>query len=116
MGILGSVAMGYFQDVKVGDDIKSVPGLHQKVAGIEKETIFGVTPSVDPVRAAQLQGDDARKLAEIQDKHRKGSFLRVAVLPTLMLACYLGLFFWFKSKGGYKPVELSHGEEADLGF
>ncbi|HEY2574154.1 MAG TPA: MFS transporter [Verrucomicrobiaceae bacterium] len=116
MGIMGSVAMGYFQDVKVGADINAVPGLHQKVAGIEKETIFGKTPSVDPDRAAQLMGDDARELNEIQNKHRKGSFLRVAALPAFMLACYLGIFFWFKSKGGYKPIVLGHPEEAELGF
>ena len=24
-----------------------------------------------------------------------------------MLACYLGMLFWFKAKGGYKPVDMA---------
>jgi hypothetical protein len=29
------------------------------------------------------------------------------VLPGFMLVCYLGMFFWFRAKGGYKPVDLA---------
>jgi hypothetical protein len=33
-----------------------------------------------------------------------------------MLVCYIGLFFYFRSKGGYKPVAIGHGEESEPGF
>ena len=26
-----------------------------------------------------------------------------------MLACYIGMIFYYKSRGGYKPVELDNG-------
>jgi hypothetical protein len=32
--------------------------------------------------------------------------------PTFMLVCYLILFFYFMSKGGYRPVELDTGQAA----
>ena len=59
------------------------------------------------------------ELSGIQKASKKGSFAKVAILPSFMLVCYLILFFYFKSRGGYKPVDL-HGhhkaEEAEPGF
>jgi hypothetical protein len=31
---------------------------------------------------------------------------KMALFPLFGLVCYLGLMFHFKSKGGYKPVQL----------
>jgi hypothetical protein len=59
------------------------------------------------------------ELTSIQRASKKGSFAKVAILPTFMLVCYLILFFYFKSRGGYKPIDL-HGQEkaeaAEPGF
>jgi hypothetical protein len=33
-----------------------------------------------------------------------------------MLLCYLGMFAWFRMKGGYKPVAIGHAVEAEPGF
>jgi len=43
---------------------------------------------------------------------KKGALAQVAILPVVMLLSYLILIGYFKSKGGYKPVELSTDEEA----
>jgi len=34
----------------------------------------------------------------------------VAIFPVFMLACYLALIFYFKGRGGYKPVELEESK------
>ena len=34
---------------------------------------------------------------------------KMAVFPAFMLVCYLALIAYFKTKGGYKPVQLSGG-------
>ena len=30
----------------------------------------------------------------------------MAIFPAFMLICYLGLILYFRSRGGYKPVNL----------
>ena len=46
---------------------------------------------------------------------RKNALFTAAALPIFMLLCYLGLIAYFKSKGGYKPVELEDGSSTDSG-
>jgi hypothetical protein len=44
----------------------------------------------------------------VQAESKRGAFADIAVLPLFMLLCYIGIFLYFKSRGGYKPVELGH--------
>jgi len=108
MGILGSVGMGYFQDVKVAADLKTA-GIYEKVAGPVKATFLGEAPSVDNDKLPALSATEKTKLEDIQAVHRKGSFIRQATLPAIMLVCYIVLLLWFRSRGGYKPVEIGAG-------
>jgi hypothetical protein len=41
---------------------------------------------------------------------KQASLASVAIFPVFMLACYLVLIFYFKGRGGYKPVELEEGK------
>jgi len=111
MGLIGSVLMGYFQDTKIDEDLrKDHQAIHAKVAGASTNTLFGKTPSIDADKLKALKSEnegEAKIVESIQNTHKKGSFGRVAVLPAFMLICYLGIFFYFRSKGGYKPIDLS---------
>ena len=40
----------------------------------------------------------------------------MALFPTFMLACYIGLFLYFKSKGGYDAQVLTGHEAKDAKF
>ena len=108
MGILGSVAMGYFQDVKVAGDLKAA-GIYERVAGEPSPTFLGEAPSLDGAKVAELPEAEAAKVETIRAVHRKGSFIRQAALPAFMLVCYLGLYGYFRARGGYRPVELGAG-------
>jgi MFS transporter, DHA2 family, metal-tetracycline-proton antiporter len=57
-----------------------------------------------------VPAEEAGELTAIVNSNKKASFVRQAILPGIMLACYLALFFYFKAKGGYRPVELSADE------
>ena len=46
----------------------------------------------------------------VQDNAKKDALRTVCIFPVIMLVCYLGLFFYYRSKGGYKPVSLEHEE------
>ena len=48
-----------------------------------------------------------RALETIEDGATKSALRTVAVLPLVMLACYVGLILWFRARGGYRAIELT---------
>lgn len=117
LGIIGSPFIGWQQDLEVDAQLsKTQPAIHAKVMDEPKSSIFGKDPSLNQEKIKALAPDELKKLEEAQNLSKKGSFARIAQLPAFMLACYIGLFLYFKSRGGYKPIEISHEAEADPGF
>ncbi|MEM9017100.1 MAG: MFS transporter [Verrucomicrobiota bacterium] len=112
MGILGAPLMGYYLDKGIDADLQEIPALHEKVAGPAKPTMFGLSPSLDSASVEALEGEEKKSFELIQNENKKGAFLRQSILPAFLLLCYLILFLYFKSKGGYKPVELEGGGSA----
>jgi len=112
MGILGAPIMGGLQDRGIDRDLSANhPAIHEKVVSAPRELPFlGATPGIDADKVQGLSDEEKQTLQEVKYPNKKAAFLQVAVLPTFMLICYLILFFYFKSKGGYKPVELLDGE------
>ena len=107
MGIIGSPFLGVLQDREIDKQLKTEhAAIHQRVEGEAKPSIFGDIPSLDATAVASLGKDDAKTLKDIQAQKKQGSFGKIAVLPAFMLLIYLGLFFYFRSRGGYKPVEI----------
>ena len=109
LGVLGSPFIGFQQD---NDMHKRLAAEHapllQRVQGADKPSLFGVTPSLDQEKIKALDEAAAKELSAVQGDSKRGAFVSIAVLPSFMLACYLVMFFYFKSKGGYKPKEISH--------
>ncbi|NNE93457.1 MAG: MFS transporter [Verrucomicrobiales bacterium] len=114
MGILGSPIMGGLQDKGIVADLKeNHPAIHEKVSGAPKSVVFlGSTPSLDDDKVKALSEEEQATVTEVKYPHKKAAFYQVAALPTFMLVCYLIIFFYFRSKGGYKPEELEEGEVA----
>jgi len=44
---------------------------------------------------------------------KRSAMSRCAILPLMMALCYLGLIFYFRSKGGYKRIDLAAGEPSE---
>ncbi|MDF1826019.1 MAG: MFS transporter [Verrucomicrobiales bacterium] len=112
MGILGAPIMGGLQDQGIDRDLSTAhPAIYEKVVSEPRELPFlGATRGVDEDKVKALTDEERERLREVRYPNKKAAFLQVAVLPTFMLICYLILFFYFKAKGGYKPVELSGGD------
>ena len=51
---------------------------------------------------------DQQPIHLIQGNAKKGALKTVAIFPIIMLLCYIGLILYFRSKGGYKPVDIGH--------
>ncbi|MDF1657034.1 MAG: MFS transporter [Verrucomicrobiales bacterium] len=115
MGILGAPIMGGLQDRGIDRDLSANhPAIYEKVVSEPRELPFlGATPGIDADKVQELSDEEKQTLQEVKYPNKKAAFLQVAVLPTFMLICYLILFFYFRSKGGYKPVELLDGESGN---
>lgn len=112
MGILGAPLMGYYLDKGIDADLRTeVPAIHEKVSGPEKPTMFGALPSIDNAAVNELEEDQKDAYQAVVNQNKKLAFFRQAALPGFLLICYLVLFFYFKSKGGYKPIEIGHEDE-----
>lgn len=108
MGILGAPLMGLFLDKGVDQDMKTDhPALYAKVDGGTSSTMFGDSPTLNREAVAGLGEPEKETLQTVINKNKKQAFVRQAALPAFMLLVYLILFFYFRSRGGYKPVELT---------
>ncbi|MBX7211126.1 MAG: hypothetical protein K1X78_22660 [Verrucomicrobiaceae bacterium] len=117
LGVLGSPFIGYQQDKDMHSRLAaSHAPLLAKVEGAAKPSIFGSTPSLDQDKIKALDAAASAELTAVQAESKRGAFAKIAVLPAFMLACYLFMWLVFKARGGYKPVEIGHGEDAEPGF
>ena len=112
VGILGGPMIGAFQEKNVTDSIaESQPAIIEAIA-VEKSYVLGEYKAVDPAKLGALPQAQQDMLQPIIEESTQGALKKVALFPILMLVGYIGLHLYFKSRGGYKPVELASGENA----
>ena len=101
--------------------VEKVPGLVEdgKLTALQDKSIYEVIKykTADDAKVGELVGklseadqEAANKLiGELKDKSNQGALADMAIFPFIMLIAYIGLIMYFKSRGGYKPVELDSG-------
>jgi MFS family permease len=108
VGILGAPFLGYLQESSATQALAAAnPALYQTVT-VENKYLLGNYQAIDPVKSAAVT--DAASANAITSAETAGQFSalgKMALFPTFGLVCYLVLMFYFKSKGGYKPVQLT---------
>ena len=109
MGVIGAPLMGIWQDTDIDKALREKhPAIHQQVRGPESKNLIGTAPSVDARAVAALPEAERQTVTTIQNEFKKKTFARTALLPGFLLLCYIGLFLYFRGRGGYKPVQISH--------
>ena len=107
VGILGTPFLGYMQESSTTQQLHAAnPALYQMVM-VKKDYLLGAYEAIDPVKKAAVT--DEKSQAEIKSAETTGKFSalgKMAMFPLFTFACYLGLILYFKSRGGYKPVQL----------
>ena len=107
VGILGAPFIGYLQESSATQELQSAnPALYQTVT-VEKNYLLGNYQAIDPVKSAAVT--DTVSTTAITNAMTAGQFSalgKMALFPLFGLASYLVLIFYFKSKGGYKPLRL----------
>jgi MFS family permease len=108
VGILGFPFIGVIQEKTTTAELQqSQPEMAQQIL-VEKSSVLGNYLAIDPDKAAALT--DPAQTAAISSASQSGQFNALATMaffPAFMLLCYLALFFYFKSRGGYKAQVLT---------
>ena len=110
LGVLGSPFIGYQQDRDMDRRLGAAEhaALYSGIKGPDKPGLFGTTPTLDQDKVRALPAEQTKQLESVQAESKRRVFASVAVLPAFMLVCYLGMYFWFRARGGYRPIEIGH--------
>jgi hypothetical protein len=110
VGILGFPFIGYLKESTATKTLQAQnPAIYQAVTK-ESAYLLGKYQAIDPDKAAAVT-EEAGKAA-LKSANTAGQFSalgKMAMFPAFMLVCYIVLIGYFKSKGGYKPIQLEGG-------
>ncbi len=110
MGVVGAPLMGIWQDIDIDKTLRDKhPAIYQTVKSPDETNILGSFPSLNGNAVKALPEDQRKTVTAVQDDYKKLTFARTAMLPAFMLVCYIGLWLYFRGRGGYKPVEIGAG-------
>jgi hypothetical protein len=117
VGILGTPWLGYVQNTTIENELKaSASEIYEIVIGDEQESLFGKYKPIDADRvdahAETLTGEAPKEeflgqVEKVREVAKRDALFKVSSLPLIMLVCYLGLMAYYRSKGGYKAIDLT---------
>jgi hypothetical protein len=116
VGTLGNPTIGYMQDLAFTNSMKQNHVALLEQVGKPEQGFFGPVEKVDQDKLAKLSDTDRKTIEEVQVQAKQGTLAKVAILPAIMFVCYLGLIFYFRSKGGYKAQVLTGHAAQDEKF
>ena len=118
VGILGAPFIGYLQESSTTKQLQAADSALYQSVTVNKKYLLGDYQAVDPVKSAAVTDDKAQ--LEIKTATTVGQFnalAKMALFPIFTLACYLALMAFFKSRGGYRPVQLSSaGDKTSVAY
>jgi hypothetical protein len=116
VGVLGFPFIGLLQVNAVADGMqKQAPAIFEQVKE-EQSGMFGKYVAVSPEKAKTLPESEQAAIVPIEEKAKKGALGTMAIFPCIMLAAYLILIVYFKSRGGYKAEVLTGHAAEDAKF
>jgi hypothetical protein len=117
VGILGFPFIGALQE-NTAQSVLSENSPKTAQAVLVQKTSFGIPyKAIDPEKAEKVTSAEGQ--AAIKAANKAGQFnalAQMAWFPTFMLVCYVALFVYFKSKGGYSAQVLAGHEAKDKKF
>jgi MFS family permease len=108
VGILGGPWLGYVQNTTIEAELLAEgPAVIEQVVGEPQGSLFDDYRAIDEQKLEALTDAVRGRVVQIRNDAKKVALFKVAVLPLIMLLCYLALNAYFRVRGGYKPIELS---------
>lgn len=107
VGIIGNPLLGNVQDKEVDKYLQAEkPAIHAAIMDDEKPSVFGKYRPINQDKLKAASAEDQATVTKAKDDAKKSALKTVALFPVFMLVSYLLLIVYFRSKGGYKPVDL----------
>ena len=114
-GMIGSPGLGYAKDRFTGESLQaSNPKLYEQYKADKPSQFLQFAPShgLDPKKVEALKKDtnataeDKKAVNDAGIAGDRKTLVADSVIPALMALIYLGLLLYFRSIGGYKPVQI----------
>jgi len=103
VGIVGGPLIGNMQENSAKTALESQkPGIYESISSGDKY-ILGNYTAVNATKVSALPEAEKAEVETIVKNAKQSALAKVAVFPAIMLACYIALILYFKSKGGYRP-------------
>jgi hypothetical protein len=116
VGTLGGPAIGTLQDITFSQTVQQeAPEAYSEVAH-QVDGLFFDYEAVDQAKYDALSAEQVAELSVLQRITKQHALAYIAVLPAIMLVCYLLLIAYFRSRGGYKAQVLTGHEAKDEKF
>jgi MFS family permease len=108
VGILGGPFLGTLQDASLDRNLQQVsPALHAAVAEPPQQKFGFDFQPLDKAKIKSLSGADKAQMERIIAQTNQAALAKIAILPSIMFACFLGLGLFFRQRGGYREIELA---------
>jgi MFS family permease len=110
VGILGFPFIGALQEKTATQKLLAEAPATAQAVLVEKSYVLGAYQAIDPEKAAAAAAASAETKTALASANLAGQFDalgKMALFPAIMLACYIGIFLYFRSRGGYKPVDIT---------
>lgn len=110
VGVLGAPFLGALADKSFDGALHDAqPALHAQVVGAQQTNFLMTYRPLDKQKIAALPADQQQVVETVHGASNQATLAKFAILPVLMAVGFGILFAYFKSKGGYKAVELGAG-------
>jgi hypothetical protein len=109
VGILGFPYIGALQEKTATQKLLAEAPATAQAVLVEKSYVLGAYQAIDPEKATVAAGASAQAKSALASANLAGQFDalgKMAFFPAVMLLCYIGIFLYFRSRGGYKPVDI----------
>lgn len=107
-GILGGPLLGAMQDSALDQRLHAErPALHAKVTNVEKSAYLLTFKPVEKSLVKALPEPEQKEFETIKAASNQQTLLKMAIFPALMFVAFLSLILYFRSRGGYKPVDVN---------
>jgi len=107
VGILGGPLVGTLQDASLDQNLRRAsPALHAAITEPAQQKFGFHFQPLDKAKIDSLSDSDKARVEKIIAQTNQAVLAKLAVLPSIMFFCFLGLGLFFLKQGGYRQAEL----------
>lgn len=112
-GVIGAGILGFVQDSSIEKGIKKYDSTNNSTLGStyvteDKTSVFGNYRAINQQKLATANEDEKAAVVLVQTEAKKDALKNIVIFPILMFISYMALILYFKRKGGYRAVVLTH--------